>query len=382
MDDGRICFVENYRVAVEERLVELPAGTLEPPEEPVKTALRELAEETGYRAARIEHLATLCMSPGILDEKMYVYAASGLTAGEMALEAGEDIRVLCLTWQEALEWFGTAAFATPRVLPHCCTTTRSAASVGRHGFFATHASLQKAVVHRHFSSSLDFRRQIAHGRPRGIGVLQRRRAVDDLAVGRVPVEFSRKLDLAADQTGNRDRGIVNRLPGTVATTPSTEDDLPGDYRSLARPLHLVQQRPRESVGSQHQECGLGTRRQDATGGLDVDLARRGRADRPQRQSKSASASRSVTCERLMRTGSSAAGAWVKRIMGPGPKCKELAISRTTAPCTRDSMPTPTRRKTQFFMRMRPDGRATAAGRWASACCQTMAALNSGLPPAD
>jgi ADP-ribose pyrophosphatase len=103
LDDGRICFVENYRAAVQERLVELPAGTLEPPEEPVKTALRELAEETGYRAERIEHLTTLCMSPGILDEKMYVYVATGLTAGEMALEAGEDIRVLRLTWDETLE---------------------------------------------------------------------------------------------------------------------------------------------------------------------------------------------------------------------------------------------------------------------------------------
>ena len=102
LDDGRICFVENYRAAVQERLVELPAGTLEPPEEPVKTALRELAEETGYRAAHIEHLTTLCMSPGILDEKMYVYVATGLVAGEMALEAGEDIRVVCLTWDDAL----------------------------------------------------------------------------------------------------------------------------------------------------------------------------------------------------------------------------------------------------------------------------------------
>jgi len=103
LDDGRLCFVENYRAAVGQRLVELPAGTLEPPEEPVKTARRELAEETGYRAAHIEHLTTLCMSPGILDEKMYVFAAWGLTAGEMALEPGEDIRVLRLTWQEALE---------------------------------------------------------------------------------------------------------------------------------------------------------------------------------------------------------------------------------------------------------------------------------------
>jgi ADP-ribose pyrophosphatase len=103
LDDGRIGFVENYRAAVQERLVELPAGTLEPPEEPSKTALRELAEETGYRATHLERLTTLSMSPGILDEKMYVYAATGLVVGEMALEAGEDIRVTRLTWDEALE---------------------------------------------------------------------------------------------------------------------------------------------------------------------------------------------------------------------------------------------------------------------------------------
>ncbi len=103
LDDGRVCFVEEFRAAVQERLIELPAGTLEPPEDPSKTALRELAEETGFRAARIEHLTTLCMSPGILDEKMYVYVATGLVAGAMALEDGEDIRVVQFTWDEALE---------------------------------------------------------------------------------------------------------------------------------------------------------------------------------------------------------------------------------------------------------------------------------------
>jgi ADP-ribose pyrophosphatase len=102
MEDGRLCFVENYRAAVQERLIELPAGTLEPPEEPIQAAIRELAEETGFRASHMEHLTTLCMSPGILDEKMHVYAATGLAAGEMALEAGEDIRVMQLAWDEAL----------------------------------------------------------------------------------------------------------------------------------------------------------------------------------------------------------------------------------------------------------------------------------------
>jgi len=102
LEDGRVCFVENFRAAVNERLIELPAGTLEPGEDPQVTAQRELAEETGYRASKIEAIAQFCMSPGILDEKMYVYLATGLWAGKMALEAGEDIRVVHATWDEAL----------------------------------------------------------------------------------------------------------------------------------------------------------------------------------------------------------------------------------------------------------------------------------------
>ena len=81
LDDGRVCFVRNYRVAVGQTLIELPAGTLEPDEDPAETALRELAEETGYRAGRMEHLITFCMSPGILDEQMHLYLADGIAAG-------------------------------------------------------------------------------------------------------------------------------------------------------------------------------------------------------------------------------------------------------------------------------------------------------------
>jgi ADP-ribose pyrophosphatase len=103
LDDGRICFVRNYRVAVRQTLIELPAGTLEPEEEPARTALRELAEETGYRAGRIKHVITFCMSPGILDEQMHLYLAEALQPGPTALEAGEDIEPLLCTWEEALE---------------------------------------------------------------------------------------------------------------------------------------------------------------------------------------------------------------------------------------------------------------------------------------
>lgn len=103
LDDGRVCFVKEYRVAVNQTLIELPAGTLEPGEDTAENARRELAEETGYRAGRIEHLLTFCMSPGILDEKMHLYLATQLQPGEMALEAGEDIQPLLCSWKESLE---------------------------------------------------------------------------------------------------------------------------------------------------------------------------------------------------------------------------------------------------------------------------------------
>jgi ADP-ribose pyrophosphatase len=103
LDDGRVCFVENYRASVGQRLLELPAGTLEPGEDPADAARRELAEETGYRAGRIEHLLTFYMSPGVLDERMVLYLATGLESGPMSLDAGEDLRPRLLTWQEAMD---------------------------------------------------------------------------------------------------------------------------------------------------------------------------------------------------------------------------------------------------------------------------------------
>ena len=103
LDDGRVCFVQNYRVAVEQTLVELPAGCVEPGEDPALTARRELAEETGYRAGRIELLTTFYTSPGVLDERMYLYLATSLEPGPSAPEPGEDLRPLLRTWQQALE---------------------------------------------------------------------------------------------------------------------------------------------------------------------------------------------------------------------------------------------------------------------------------------
>ena len=102
LDDGRVCLIRNFRIAVGQTLIELPAGTLEPPEPPHVTAERELIEETGYRAAKIEFLHAFYLSPGILDEKMHLYLATGLTPGQTAREEGEEIENWLVPWHEAV----------------------------------------------------------------------------------------------------------------------------------------------------------------------------------------------------------------------------------------------------------------------------------------
>ena len=102
LDDGRIALIRNHRFAVDERLVELPAGTLDSGEDPRDAAHRELAEETGFRARSMELLITFYTSPGILDERMWLFVATGLTPGPTKLESGEDILPLVVTWDEAL----------------------------------------------------------------------------------------------------------------------------------------------------------------------------------------------------------------------------------------------------------------------------------------
>ncbi len=102
VDEDHICLIRSRRLTVDRTLIEVPAGTCEPGEPPLETARRELIEETGYRAERIEALVSYYSSPGILSEKMHVFVATGLTAGEPAREENEEIENLVVTWSEAL----------------------------------------------------------------------------------------------------------------------------------------------------------------------------------------------------------------------------------------------------------------------------------------
>jgi ADP-ribose pyrophosphatase len=93
LDDGSIVMIRNYRFAIDEHLLELPAGMLEKGEDPLLAAERELAEETGYTAGKIEKLGAFYTGPGTTDENMHAYLATGLTRGEQNLEIHERITV-------------------------------------------------------------------------------------------------------------------------------------------------------------------------------------------------------------------------------------------------------------------------------------------------
>ena len=77
-DNGKIVFVEQFRKPIDKVLLEVPAGKLEKNEDHEKCALRELEEETGYKAKTIKFLGEIVMTPGFADEIIYLYYASDL----------------------------------------------------------------------------------------------------------------------------------------------------------------------------------------------------------------------------------------------------------------------------------------------------------------
>lgn len=101
--EGRIVLVRQYRHPVGEYIIEVPAGTLKPGEDPESCARRELEEETGYVADELIHLITIYPSPGYSSERLYIYLAMGLRRGTQSLEMDEDLSTLELDLEEALE---------------------------------------------------------------------------------------------------------------------------------------------------------------------------------------------------------------------------------------------------------------------------------------
>jgi ADP-ribose pyrophosphatase len=101
-NDGTVTLIRQLRPAVGEFLLELPAGRLSPGETPETCGRRELLEETGLSAERFQSLGSIHPTPGICDERIHLYLATGLTQGEAEQEPYEDIEVLRLPFDEVL----------------------------------------------------------------------------------------------------------------------------------------------------------------------------------------------------------------------------------------------------------------------------------------
>lgn len=104
LTEHQILFVRQHRYPFDKRLLELPAGKVDPGESPEACAVRELEEETGYRAGRIQKLCQIYPSPGYCDEVIHLYLATDLLRTQQALEIEEEsITVETYTLDEAVQ---------------------------------------------------------------------------------------------------------------------------------------------------------------------------------------------------------------------------------------------------------------------------------------
>lgn len=101
--DGNLLFVRQYRHATGQDLLELPAGTLEEEEDPAVCAAREIREETGYAAGKLERLGQFYLAPGYSTEFMVVYLATELAHDPLEADADEFISVERVPVAKALE---------------------------------------------------------------------------------------------------------------------------------------------------------------------------------------------------------------------------------------------------------------------------------------
>ena len=102
-DDDRILMVRQFRKPLDKIILEIPAGKLEKGEDPEVCASRELEEETGYKAGKIEHLMSFYTSPGYTNELKHLYKATELRVGQVNPDEDEFVELEKLTYGECLE---------------------------------------------------------------------------------------------------------------------------------------------------------------------------------------------------------------------------------------------------------------------------------------
>ncbi len=102
-EDGTVVLIRQFRHATGGYIYEIPAGKLNPGEDPLDCAARELEEEVGYRAATLELLCSIFTAPGFADEVIHIYQATGLTKGRQQLDRDEVLEVIEMPLAEAVQ---------------------------------------------------------------------------------------------------------------------------------------------------------------------------------------------------------------------------------------------------------------------------------------
>jgi ADP-ribose pyrophosphatase len=114
--DGNIILIRQFRISIERELIELPAGRLEPNEDPMSCAARELEEEIGYRSSKLIPIASYFASVGNSDERMYLFLATDLVKTERQLEADERIQEIVMPIRKVKEKLDNQKFEDSKTI--------------------------------------------------------------------------------------------------------------------------------------------------------------------------------------------------------------------------------------------------------------------------
>jgi ADP-ribose pyrophosphatase len=113
---GRVLLVRQYRKPIEQELLEIPAGGVDPGEDATACAERELQEETGYRAGKLQRLGGFFSSPGFTSEYLHVYLATDLAPSHRTADDDETIELVRLPVAQALDMIASGAICDAKTI--------------------------------------------------------------------------------------------------------------------------------------------------------------------------------------------------------------------------------------------------------------------------
>jgi ADP-ribose pyrophosphatase len=116
LDDGRLLLVRQFRYPLQKFILEFPAGKLDSNQPPLDTIMRELEEESGYRAGSVEYQFSFYTTPGISDEVIHFYLATNLIPVSQRLEEGEHITVETFSPEQCLDMIRTGEIADGKTI--------------------------------------------------------------------------------------------------------------------------------------------------------------------------------------------------------------------------------------------------------------------------